>query len=111
ETGVLMDNHFETVVNESLEISKKSKGAFDITVYPLVNAWGFGLSKPKDLPDDSQIKTLLKDVGYQHLKIKNNKLIKDRPNVKIDVNGIAQGYSVDVIANFLEAHGIYNYVV
>ena len=43
KTGVQMDRHFEIVVNRSLEISKKSKGAFDITVYPLVNAWGFGL--------------------------------------------------------------------
>ncbi|HTN20308.1 MAG TPA: FAD:protein FMN transferase [Pelobium sp.] len=111
KTGVQMDSHFEDVITKSFEISKKSKGAFDITVYPLVNAWGFGLSKPKDLPNSTQIKALLKDVGYQHLKIKNNKLVKDRPNVKIDVNGIAQGYSVDIIADFLEAHQIYNYVI
>ena len=66
------------------------------------------MSKPKDLPDGDQIKTLLKDVGYHHLKVGHGQLLKDRPNVKIDVNGIAQGYSVDVIADFLEASGIHS---
>jgi len=53
----------------------------------------------------------LKNVGYQHLKIRSNQLLKNIPAIKIDVNGIAQGYSVDVIADFLETNKIYDYVV
>jgi len=109
-TGVQMDLHLQTVIEKSLAISRNSNGAFDITVYPLVNAWGFGLSKPTALPNSYEIKNLLKTVGYQQLKIKNKQLIKDQPKIQIDVNGIAQGYSVDVISNFLEKHGIQNYI-
>lgn len=110
ETGIDMDTHLRAVVERSLEISKKSHGAFDITVYPLVEAWGFGLKDSVELPTHKQIKELLKNVGYQHLKVKSNQLIKAKPGIKIDVNGIAQGYSVDVIASFLEKQGIHNYI-
>jgi len=111
KAGVQMDEHFEKVINKSLEISRDSKGAFDVTVFPLVNAWGFGPDKNKDLPNASQIREILKNVGYKHLKVRQHQLIKNKPNIKIDVNGIAQGYSVDIIANFLEANGIHNYIV
>lgn len=111
EKGVTMDYHFKKVIEKSLEISQKSDGAFDITVYPLVSAWGFGPVKTKNLPDSNQIKSILKNVGYQYLKIKDNQLIKDKPAVKIDVNGIAQGYSVDLIASFLESKGIHRFIV
>ncbi|HET8830327.1 MAG TPA: FAD:protein FMN transferase [Pelobium sp.] len=111
QTRVTMDYHFKKVIEKSLEISKKSNGAFDITVYPLVSAWGFGPVKTKNLPDSNQIKSILENVGYQHLKIKDNQLLKDKPSVKIDVNGIAQGYSVDLIASFLEGKGIHRFIV
>lgn len=111
KSGVKMDEHFKNVAEKSLEISKNSNGIFDITVYSLVSAWGFGPIKPANLPDSSQIKAILKNVGYQHLKIKGNELIKDNPNVKIDVNGVAQGYSVDVVADFLEKNKIDSYIV
>lgn len=111
QASVTMDNHFEKVIAKSLEISKKSSGIFDVTVYPLVNVWGFGVDETKTLPDSNKIKAILKNVGYQHLRIKGNQLIKDQPAVKIDVNGIAQGYSVDVIAMFLEVKEINTYIV
>ncbi len=111
QKGVEMDFHFKNVAEKSLEISKESDGAFDITVYALVSAWGFGPIKPEYLPDSAVVKSILKNVGYQHLKIKGNQLTKDNPNVKVDVNGIAQGYSVDVIAGFLETKGIRSYIV
>ena len=109
--GVKMDQHFKAVVSRSLDISDQSEGAFDITVYPLVDAWGFGLSKRSSLPDSAQISNILENVGYHHLQIQGDWLLKDKAAVKIDVNGIAQGYSVDVIADFLESNNIYNYMV
>jgi len=108
--GVKMDLHLQNVVEKSIAISKESKGAFDITVYPLVNAWGFGLSKPSQPPTAAEIKTLLQNVGYQHLKIEGQQLLKLKPAIQIDVNGIAQGYTVDVIASFLEQNGLHNYL-
>lgn len=111
KSGVTMDQHFKKVAEKSLEISKESDGGFDITVYPLVSAWGFGPVKPVYLPDDNQISEILKNVGYQHLKIKRNQLIKDKPEIKIDVNGIAQGYSVDVLADLLASMSIESYIV
>ncbi len=111
KSGVKMDEHFKNVAEKSLEISKNSDGIFDITVYSLVSAWGFGPVKPANLPDSNEIKAILKNIGYQHLKIKGNELIKDNPDVKIDVNGVAQGYSVDVVADFLEEKKIDSYIV
>lgn len=108
--GLKMDLHLQTVVEKSLTISKNSNGAFDITVYPLVNAWGFGLSKPTAPPSHAEIKKLLNNTGYQNIEIKGNELLKRKPQIQIDVNGIAQGYSVDLIADFLENNGIHNYI-
>ena len=111
KVGVQMDKHLKKVAEKSFQISRKSDGAFDITVYPLVNAWGFGVNKPAELLDSNQIKSILKNVGYKYLKIKNDFLYKTRPDVKIDVNGIAQGYSVDVIASFFDQKGINSYLI
>lgn len=111
DASVTMDNHFKTVIEKSFEISRASDGIFDITIYPLVEAWGFGPVKPDALPDRNQIKAILKDVGYQHLKIEGDQLIKDKPFVKIDLNGIAQGYSVDVVADFLTVKGVKSFIV
>lgn len=109
--GIKIDGHLKTVIEKSLAISRKSEGVFDVTVYPLVTAWGFGPVKTDNLPDSNQIKSILKDVGYQHLKLKGRQLAKDKPTVKIDVNGVAQGYSVDVIADFLLLKGINSFIV
>ncbi len=111
QTGVSMDYHFKKVVKRSQEISRVSDGAFDITVYPLVKVWGFGVSQSENLPNDSEIKEILKNIGYKHLTIDKYFLEKDLPGVKIDVNGIAQGYTVDLIAELLEEKGIKNYLV
>jgi len=110
-TEIKTDKHLHTVVKKSLAIYKETKGKFDITVYPLVNAWGFGNEKIKHLPDSNKIKEILKCIGSDKLEIKKENLIKKTSCLKIDVNGIAQGYSVDVLANYLEKQGIKNYLI
>jgi thiamine biosynthesis lipoprotein len=90
---------------------RQTGGIFDITVQPLVQAWGFGPQKVNSLPDSATIKSLKTCVSSINLYTKGNTLLKKKPCTRIDVNGIAQGYSVDVIAGFLEAHGIQNYLV
>jgi FAD:protein FMN transferase len=110
-SGVVMDNHFRTVLNKSLETYRQTNGIFDITVQPLVQAWGFGPKKISALPDSGAIKSLKACVSSLNLYTQGNTLYKKKPCTGIDVNGIAQGYSVDVIASFLETHGIRNYLV
>jgi thiamine biosynthesis lipoprotein len=110
-TGIIMDKHFKNVLTKSLEIYKKTEGMADATVMPLVQAWGFGVTPVKQLPDSATIQLLLKCVGSDKLYVKNNTLYKTKPCVNLDFNGIAQGYSVDVIAELLEHKSILNYIV
>jgi thiamine biosynthesis lipoprotein len=81
-----------------------------VTVAPLVNSWGFGPTKKTDL-DNKRIDSLLELVGYKMLKLEGNKIIKLKPEIKLDFNAIAQGYTVDVLAKYLESKGIDNYLV
>jgi thiamine biosynthesis lipoprotein len=111
EKGVLMDKHLSKVVQASLDIYKETGGISDITVYPLVNAWGFGPLKPEAAPDSTSIHNLLPCIGAGKLHISQNWLLKDQPCVQIDLNGIAQGYTVDLLADLLEAKKIRNYLV
>lgn len=107
---VVLDKYFIDIFNASLKVYKESEGLFDITVAPLVNAWGFGPEK-KIKVDSTVIDSLLQVVGMEKVKLENNQLIKTDDRVKVDVNAIAQGYSCDVVARFFDKMGIKNYLV
>ncbi|MBX2924596.1 MAG: FAD:protein FMN transferase [Chitinophagaceae bacterium] len=109
--GIEIDTHFVQVINKSVEVWKESGGIFDITIQPLVKAWGFGAQSVKKYPGKRAVKKLLKCVGTDSILLTGNFLSKTKPCITVDVNGIAQGYSVDVIAGFLKAHAITSYVV
>ena len=111
QRGIEMDGHLAHVVEKSMQIYRETHGLFDITVYPLVRAWGFGVKASEAIPDSASIGRLRACVGSDKLLISGRRLVKAVPCVQIDVNGIAQGYSVDVVAQFLEAQGIANYMV
>jgi thiamine biosynthesis lipoprotein len=111
ETGIEMDEHLKKVVKRSLKIWKESEGVFDISILAIVEAWGFGVKRHSNQPSEEVISKALACSGSDKLHILGNKLIKDIPCLKIDVNGIAQGYSVDVIADFIESQGIQNYLI
>ncbi|AMP98412.1 Thiamine biosynthesis lipoprotein ApbE [Pedobacter cryoconitis] len=106
-----IDSHFMQVINKSFEIYEATQGKFDITVAPLVQAWGFGPKPIAVFPDSARIKELLKNVGMNLLGVQGNELFKKQPGVQIDLNGIAQGYSVDVVADYLLQKGIHCFVV
>lgn len=110
ETNVMLDDYFITVFNKSKEIYTLTDGAFDITVAPLVNAWGFG-PDPAQNADSALIDSLRQYVGMPLVKVEGRTLIKKHPEVKIDVNAIAQGYSADVIADFLVSKRVVNLMV
>ncbi|WP_025143754.1 FAD:protein FMN transferase [Pedobacter jeongneungensis] len=110
EKEIKTDRFMNDVLKRSFEINADTKGIFDITVAPLVQAWGFGPKEAKSEPDPATIKSILSCVGMKNLKLKDGWLIKSKPCVHIDLNGIAQGYSVDLIAAYLEQKGIKQYV-
>lgn len=110
DSTVEINEMFVTVFNKSMEVNKESGGAFDITVGPLVDAWGFGPEK-KDTVNRTKIDSLLKLVGMNKVRIAGKKLIKDSPGIILDMNGIAQGYSVDIVCQYFEEQGINNYLV
>lgn len=105
------DRHLKAVVNKSKEVFEKTGGIFDITIRPLVEAWGFGTKPGSDTPDSAAIKSLMTCVGMKKLRLSRDSLFKTSSCLQIDVNGIAQGYSVDLLASFLERRGIKNYLV
>lgn len=110
-SGLQADRHLQKVIKKAQQVSQKTGGAFDITVQPLVQAWGFGAEPASELPDSAAIQALLQCVGSHKIRLQKGHLHKTDPCVRIDVDGIAQGYTVDVLANFLEEKGIRNYLV
>jgi len=110
DTTVFTDLYFETMYTVAQQVSEKTGGAFDITVAPLVNAWGFGFGnrERKQMPD---IDTILPYIGYRKIRLENHRLIKDDLRIMLDASAIAKGYSADLIAQLLEAKGCENYMV
>ncbi|MEZ5001221.1 MAG: FAD:protein FMN transferase [Bacteroidales bacterium] len=104
------DDFFIKVFNRSREIWEMSGGAFDITAGPLVNAWGFGPDALNRF-DESKLDSLMDLVGMEKVNLENGKIVKSHPGMYLDVNAIAQGYSVDVLSEFLETKGIRNYLL
>lgn len=112
-----MSPMFEDVYQTAVEINKETDGAFDITVAPLVNEWGFGFKNQK-FPSASTIKELLKHVGMEKLSVKKvnghrgrNTLIKTDKATMLDFSAIAKGYGSDRVATLLRSHDIKNFMV
>ncbi len=110
DTTAVVDEYFTTVFEKAAEVSRQTNGSFDVTVAPLVNAYGFGFTKRESI-HQALIDSLRHLVGYQKVHITNQRLVKDIPGMMLDFNAIAQGYSVDVLAQFLESKGIQHYLV
>jgi FAD:protein FMN transferase len=107
---IIVDEYFMKAFRKSMEISEMTDGAFDITVGPLVRAWGFG---PDDSRNFSELKrdSLMKLVGMDKVKLENGRVIKADPGICLDFNAIAQGYSVDVISDYFSSRGIKSFLV
>ncbi|MDX9881741.1 MAG: FAD:protein FMN transferase [Prolixibacteraceae bacterium] len=107
---VAPDNYFLTVFNKAMEVSEITDGAFDITVAPMVNVWGFGF-KHKEKVTEELIDSLKELVGYQKIRMEGERLVKEHPNTMLDCSAIAKGYACDVAGNFLAVKGCKNYMV
>jgi len=105
--------YFRPPLEKALEVYKVSNGAFDPTVMPLVNAWGFGPSRRKELRilAKPEVDSLLDFIGLSKVYLTNDSVLKSDPRVQLDFGGIGQGYGADVIANFLKSKGVENMFV
>lgn len=105
-----VDDYLINVFTTGKEVWETSDGAFDMSIAPLVNAWGFGFTEKAEV-DSAMIDSILAFTGMENLMLSNGILKKTDPRVMLDPNAIAQGYSVDVVSAYLEANGIHNYLV
>ena len=107
---VTLDSIFIDNFRIAQKAARLSDGYFDPTISPIVAAWGFSY-KSGDSITPQLIDSLKQLVNYQKIRIENGKVVKENPNMKLDFNAIAQGYTSDLIASFLESRGIKNYLV
>ena len=105
-----LNEHFTHVFNLAQKISAETDGAFDISVAPLVNAWGFGFKHSIEIKPET-IDSIRQFVGYQKIQINNGKIVKEDDRLMLDCSSIAKGYGVDRVANFLKSKGVKHYMV
>ncbi len=101
------DRHIRRNLLLADSIARLSGGAYDVTVGPLVKAWGFAGRRAEAAPD---VDSLLRFVGYDKVRLEGTRLVKADPRVQIDLNSIAKGYTVDLLAELLEEAGAENYI-
>ncbi|MBR6091243.1 MAG: FAD:protein FMN transferase [Bacteroidales bacterium] len=107
---VVVNQIFKDNFEWACKASEFSDGAFDATIGPLVSAWGFHYKKELEMTPE-MVDSIRQLVGYQKIQIVDDKVVKANPNMTLDFNAVAQGYTTDIIGNFLETKGIYNYLV
>lgn len=103
-----VDTYITDCERMAREIYEISEGAYDITCQPLINAYGF---LREDKADTVNLDSILPLIGHDKIKIENGRLIKTDPRVAIDLNSIAQGYSVDLVSEYITAKGLKNFLV
>ncbi len=111
---VTMSEETVRVVGEALEVSRLTDGAFDVTVGPLVDLWGFGPEpRPEAAPSREQVAAARERVGFRRLQLQETgpALRKEHPQLRIDLSAIAKGYAVDQLAEHLERRGVADYMV
>ena len=104
------DEYFRQMYNKALEVWQLSDGAFDITVAPLVNAWGFGFKNKEEVTAEL-LDSLLQYVGMQKTTLEGKLLKKTNPHIMLDASAIAKGQACDVVADYLKKHGCKNLLV
>ncbi|HYG34697.1 MAG TPA: FAD:protein FMN transferase [Clostridia bacterium] len=104
---------FAQMVRQSLELNRRSEGAFDPTLGPVVNLWGFGeKTEIHSVPAESQLADAMKATGCKHLQVTSkDELVKDIPGLQINLSAIAKGFGVDEMARVLRSHGLTNLYV
>ena len=102
--------YFYPPLKKSEEVNRASGGAFDPTIMPLVNAWGFGAGKQLSL-DNAKVDSIKAFVGFERIRFTEDSVLKSKPNVQLDFGGIGQGYGADAVTDFLRSKGVTNMLV
>ncbi len=106
----VLDKPMLYLLPRALKVSEATDGAFDITVAPLVNAWGFGF-KGEALPSEQTVDSIRSFVGYEKIRIKGQNIKKDDPRTMLDLSAIAKGYGADMVAQVLDKNKVRNYMI
>ena len=101
---------FRAMYAVAKEVHQKTDGAFDITVAPLVNAWGFGVDN-KRMPDSTKVDSILSFVGMDKVSLVEGRLIKSDTRIKLDASSIAKGFGIDIVAEYFDGLGVNNYLI
>ena len=107
---VIVNQIFKDNFEWARKASELSNGAFDATIGPLVSAWGFHYKKELEMTPE-MVDSIRQLVDYRKIEIVDDKVVKANPNMTLDFNAVAQGYTTDIIGKFLETKGISNYLV
>ena len=110
---IKVDEDFFSIVQAAQNVSKLSAGAFDISISPLVDLWGFGPKKRDDVPNPAQIEAALTQLGYQQLELnpEQQSLRKAQGNLRIDLSAVAKGFAVDKVSELLHKNDFPNHLV
>src|SRR5574344_730175 len=108
--NVIPDSLFMHVYTLAEQVSNWTNGAFDITIAPAVNAWGFGFKHAENITDET-IDSLKNLVGYKKVQVINGKIIKSNPDIMLDCSAIAKGFGSDVVADMMKAKNIDNFMI
>ena len=110
KTPFKVSPEFARVVRFSLEMYRRSNGAFDPTLAPVINLWGFGeKTDQRAVPPEAELKAAMKTTGCQHLSVTaNDELVKDIPELTINLSAVAKGFGVDEMVRVLRGHGLTN---
>ncbi|MBM3443857.1 MAG: FAD:protein FMN transferase [Bacteroidetes bacterium] len=110
DRGICVDRHVRTVVEAALQLCKATEGAFDITTLSLTELWKSRMQEQR-VPTTTELQHALQWVGPDRIQLKGDSLVKIHSSVRIDVDGIAQGYSVDCLAAFLRSCRISSFLI
>ncbi len=106
-----LSEEFAYVVDYALHVARATDGAYDISVSPLIDLWGFGAPEVLSPPDPAQIAEALQRTGYQYLELDGTRLCKDVDHLEINLSSIAKGYGVDRLAEHLWSLQLNNFLV
>ena len=105
DSPIPVSPEFLQVVNMAQAISRKTNGAFDVTVFDLMSLWGFGPNPKSGMPTHEEIENVLSHSGWEKIILSDNGIQKQNPKTKLDLNAIAKGYGVDEVFQFLQLKG------
>lgn len=111
--GVALSPELYEVIARSIDIAELTQGAFDVTIGPVVNLWGFGpKARPDKAPTDEELAAVLARTGWEYLALDSQtRSLRAEKHQYIDLSGIAKGYGVDAVARYLDTEGVAAYLV